>query len=538
MARKKRGFLADVQHQRMVRERDQRKAAAAAERRSKQLARERERGERERRRSEAQAAREQREQYVLDRQADAAELTRAITDRVAELESVLTEGLSPPAVVFDQWRQVYQAWAFVPPAGLATAEPEPTWADFQPRATGLGRLFKGRGRAVDEARERFAAARAEHRRREVDRTARLQAARTAHERSESARREQIDQHNATVDRLERDVSAGTPAAVEEFFELVLEGSELPDDLPVDVEVAYQADSCKLLINRDLPPVEVVPAAVSHTYVKSRDEIIVRARPAKDIHQRYSGLVARLVLRTMSEAFAARPAALVDEIAVSGYVATIDKATGRPERRCLVSASATREQFAGLVLADLDPVECLRHLNALVSPHPWELEAVRPIFDPDLSRYRFVDAHDAAARLDARPVLLEQHPTEFEHLVRQLFEAMGMKSWVTQASRDDGVDGVAVNEDPIMGGVCVIQAKRYKGVVPADAVRALAGVMDDKRASRGVLVTTSWFGKATHDFAARHGRIQLIQGEELVHLIATHLGIDVVIGELNRRRRAV
>lgn len=66
---------------------------------------------------------------------------------------------------------------------------------------------------------------------------------------------------------------------------------------------------------------------------------------------------------------------------------------------------------------------------------------------------------------------------------RLFEAMGMESWVTQASRDDGVDGV----------------------------RALAGVMDDVRASRGVLVTTSHLGKASHDFAERHGRIQLIEG---------------------------
>jgi restriction system protein len=106
--------------------------------------------------------------------------------------------------------------------------------------------------------------------------------------------------------------------------------------------------------------------------------------------------------------------------------------------------------------------------------------------------------------------------------------------VTQASRDDGVDGVAVNEDPIMGGVCVIQAKRYSGMVPVEAVRALAGVMDDKRANRGVLVTTSWFGKATHDFAARHGRIQLIEGSELKHLLAERLKLDVVIGQLKGR----
>jgi restriction system protein len=72
-------------------------------------------------------------------------------------------------------------------------------------------------------------------------------------------------------------------------------------------------------------------------------------------------------------------------------------------------------------------------------------------------------------------------------------------------------------------------------VPVDAVRALAGVMDDKRASRGVLVTPSWYGKATHDFAARHGRIQLIEGGELKHLLAEHLNLDVTIGQLKRKR---
>jgi restriction system protein len=36
----------------------------------------------------------------------------------------------------------------------------------------------------------------------------------------------------------------------------------------------------------------------------------------------------------------------------------------------------------------------------------------------------------------------------------------MQSWVTQASRDDGVDAVATNPDAVLGGLCVIQAKRY------------------------------------------------------------------------------
>lgn len=270
--------------------------------------------------------------------------------------------------------------------------------------------------------------------------------------------------------------------------MLIESSPLPEDLPIDVDIAYQPDPRKLLVIRELPGVEVIPEVREYGYVRARDESTAKPRPAKEIRQRYASLVAQLVLRTMRDVFEVRPTILVDKVAVNGHVSTRNKATGQPERPCLISVSATHEQFKKFVLTDLDPSECLRHLNALISPHPWDLEAVRPIFDPDLSKYRFVDAHDV----------------------------------------------VAVNEDPIMGGLCIIQAKRYSGVVPAEAVRALAGVMDDKRASRSVLVTTSWFGKATHDFAARHGRIQLIEGGELKHLLAEHLNLDVTIGPLKRK----
>lgn len=133
-----------------------------------------------------------------------------------------------------------------------------------------------------------------------------------------------------------------------------------------------------------------------------------------------------------------------------------------------------------------------------------------------------------AGLDSRPDLLDLKPVEFEHLIRQLFETIGMKSWVTQASRDEGVAGVAYNDDPIVGGVCVIQAKRYSKIVGLEEVHALAGVMEDKHAAKGVLVTTSWVGKASRDFAARNGRIEIIEGRHLKSMLLEYLGLDVLI----------
>lgn len=148
--------------------------------------------------------------------------------------------------------------------------------------------------------------------------------------------------------------------------------------------------------------------------------------------------------------------------VNGYVSAKDRATGQPVRPLLLSVHAAREAFAGIVLdePELDPKACpASYLNAVISPHPYDLEAVRPAVQFDLSKYKFVDEMNVIAGLDSRPDLLAVKPVEFEHLIRELFEAIGLKSWVTQASRDEGVDGAAVNEDPIVGRLCIIQAKR-------------------------------------------------------------------------------
>jgi restriction system protein len=136
--------------------------------------------------------------------------------------------------------------------------------------------------------------------------------------------------------------------------------------------------------------------------------------------------------------------------------------------------------------------------------------------------------DAVAALDSRPDLLDMTPWEFEHLIRQIFEAMGMKSWVTQASKDDGVDALAVNEEPVFGGLCIIQAKRYRGAVGVEAVRALGGVMDDKHATKGILVTTSWVTREGHAFAARNGRIEIMECEQVKYLCKEFLDLDVLI----------
>jgi restriction system protein len=303
----------------------------------------------------------------------------------------------------------------------------------------------------------------------------------------------------------------------------------PSGVPAEADVlAYRPEARELIVERGLPRDSVIPAEQEFRIVSGGVRAVLRKQA--EVRHLYGQLLARTVLRTLAEVFAATTATLVDSVVLNGRVTAVDKATGRLIKPHLVSVQVTREAFEDLQLdaPELDPELCLRAQGALISPHPHDLVPVKPLLYYDLDRFKTIASADFLVDIDSRLDLLTLTPNEFESLIRRLFEARGLKSWQTQASRDDGIDAVAVNEDPVLGGLAIIQAKRYSKVVGYESVTALAGVMHDKAAAKGILVTTSWVGKASRDFANRNGRMQIIEGRELKQMIAESLNMDVLI----------
>jgi restriction system protein len=80
---------------------------------------------------------------------------------------------------------------------------------------------------------------------------------------------------------------------------------------------------------------------------------------------------------------------------------------------------------------------------------------------------------------------------------------------------------------LFGGKVVIQAKRYKNTVGVSAVRDLYGTMQNEGASKGILVTTSGYGKASYEFA--DGKpLELLSGSNLLYLLKEHAEIEAKI----------
>jgi restriction system protein len=238
------------------------------------------------------------------------------------------------------------------------------------------------------------------------------------------------------------------------------------------------------------------------------------------------VVASVALRTIHEIFEADQARHIDVVCFNGLIQTVDPSTGKDIRPHLISVRTIRERFCELELGRVEKRLCLKNLGAQVSPRPAEAQAVKPVIEFDMVDKRFVEQSDVLSDLESRPNLMEMNPFEFEHLVANLFGQMGLETKLTRSSKDGGVDCVAFDPRPVLGGKVVIQAKRYRHTVGVSAVRDLYGTMMNEGANKGILVTTSGYGPDAFDFA-KDKPIELIEGGNLLYLLQ-QVGVEARI----------
>lgn len=294
----------------------------------------------------------------------AQEKTAAIEQQVKVLDEILASAVALPPWTFERLAVSPKEPRF-DPGPLGVPDPAPAWQNFAPaRPSGLSRFFGGAvryKRQLGQARARFAAAESDHQRAESQRQQELAAARARHHREISQERARTAKRNAYIARRRSAFAAGDPESVEWFLAGVLQASRYPEGFPRQHRVAYRGR--EVAVEFELPPQDVVPAVRGYRYLMSRDAIEPLPRPASEIRQRHRRLVASVALRTMHEIFGATLPGVVEAVVFDGHITTVEPATGKPARRHVLSVSATRDVFDDLVLAAVDPVACLAHLDA-------------------------------------------------------------------------------------------------------------------------------------------------------------------------------
>ncbi|MEF2175887.1 MAG: restriction endonuclease [Candidatus Absconditabacteria bacterium] len=345
-------------------------------------------------------------------------------------------------------------------------------------------------------------------------------------------------HNERISNIKSNYENNINNGTKDYIGLVLERSKYPNDLMINFDMYYDINSKLFIVDMDLPSLNDISNLIGCKYITSKGITEDIQMKQKEFENYYNNIIYQICLRTLHEIFESDYKKNVDIVVFNGWVSGVDKKTGNDMRNCIMTIQTVREIFENINLSRIDIIECFRGLKGVTAGSLINLSPVKPIMKVDYNDRRIIEASEVIDDIGDMN-LAQMDWKEFEILIRDLFNKMfggdGCKVDVTQASRDAGVDAIIFDEDPIRGGKYVVQAKRYNNIVPLTAVRDLYGTMMNEGAVKGILVTTSYFGKDSLEFV-KDKPIKLINGEELLYWFNEH-GYKMKI-ELANKRKAV
>jgi restriction system protein len=343
-------------------------------------------------------------------------------------------------------------------------EPRPEEAKYQPVLTFFDRLIKSRGeRKNQEARALY-----------ISDHAAWEKAKQESEIAIEAR----NAGNAAIDKQKADYESLLPTAITGYCNAVLLTSKYPDSFPKEFDLEYIPRTKILAIDYSLPSPDKMPNVKEVKYVKSKNEFHKAQLSETERNRIFDDALYQICLRTLHELFDADSVDALDAIVFNGWVESIDKATGKETKGCVISVQAKKQEFQEINLQHVDAKACFKKLKGVGSSVLHSLTAVAPILQLNREDKRFIPSREVENQIDSGFNLAAMDWEDFEQLVREIFEkefsTPGGEVKVTQASRDRGVDAVAFDPDPIHGGKIVIQAKRYTNSVGVSFVRELWG----------------------------------------------------------------
>lgn len=188
------------------------------------------------------------------------------------------------------------------------------------------------------------------------------------------------------------------------------------------------------------------------------------------------------------------------------------------RKLFFDEELTEEELDALLHSDyLKPTDIVKPTaptiaTLLYEPSAFGLAMTSPILFSSVER-------EILAYFGRHPEMMYSlPPRKFEELVAAVFKQSGFDVELTPETRDGGIDIIAVRNGALVGReLHFIECKRYLpyNTVGIGVVQRLLGVVEQHRATKGVLVTTSSFSKDAKVVAAstRH-RLELNEYQQI------------------------
>jgi restriction system protein len=313
--------------------------------------------------------REAKRQYLEDQIEAAEDQTAALAAAVDALDAVLLHTLEvDDSISFDSLRLPITYPAFEPLPHLVHRPAEPRRDSYVASVRPPGffaRLIPGAEARYREALRlaegRYESAVSEHQSAERARVSAMNAAYQAYEAQKARALDEAKQRNSEIDEFESSYLGGDVDSIVAYNTMVLERSDYPAEMPQAFRLEYAPETRELVVDYELPDATIIPATAEVRYVKSKDTFEEKPRKASEIRERHQKLVTAIALRTVHEIFEADQTNHVEFVTFTGFVNTVDPATGQNGRPYVVSIRAGRAGFGAIDLARVDPTACVRKL---------------------------------------------------------------------------------------------------------------------------------------------------------------------------------
>jgi hypothetical protein len=325
-----------------------------------------------------------------------------------------------------------------------------------------------------------------------------------------------DEQLAPIRSVYKEYTSHTRNGIEGHFQLALGTLALPIPSNFPWRTFHNANERLLQINQRVPFIaDIVAIRADSKRAPSKrdtDNFLRRLVPAVSLH-----IAQHVALNDLYED--------VDTIAVNCWCRYYERTTGRLKNAFVSSLKVEKKDILQIDINKADPLDAFRALRGAYVYSTQEIVPIEPQIRLDKKDDRFVEGKEVLEGMAQGQNLATMDWQDFEHLIRELLakefgRKEGSEVRITRASRDRGVDAVIFDPDPLHGGKSVVQAKRYNNLVDVSAVRDLWGTVLNEGAARGILVTTSKYGRDAYDFVSNKPLV-LIDGQNLLALLAKH-----------------
>lgn len=321
--------------------------------------------------------------------------------------------------------------------------------------------------------------------------------------------EKINKHNDKITNLKLGYENYNKSFIKKYFSLALKEHNYNFKYKKSFKIDFKDKEKILFIDFKILTMDELPSIIEYKYIKSRKETIPKKMNKNTLKTFYNNVKAQITLELLNYIFSCDYKNTISYINLTLFTNTNNK------EKVIDELLISRNEFRKVNLNKLANEDINSTINSLK----------KKMKDKTISKKPLKKRANSKSKMSHNKInLATLEWAAFEDLIGKLFSKEfsdeNSKVEVTKRSRDGGADVIITSTDPIRGGKYIVQVKRYNKTVSPTAVRDLYGTIQHEGALKGILVTTSDFGKSSFEFI-ENKPITLINGSMLLTLLKNY-----------------